>query len=622
MDLSSLSEERLNKLAQSGSPALREAVQQELFSRNSGGAKSYARALGQAAFNLGDEFEAWARNGFSTGGDYDLIKSQINSEIEQSYDDNPGLYALEFGAGALIPGAGLLKAAKGAKTIAGMAGRGAGVGFADGALGGYGASTEGNELAGTLTGAIGGTVLGGALSGAVPAVTRFFQGQTDPTAIIREAAERRGITPEALVEEMNRLGPEAVLADTFPEMTGVAMGAASKSPFSPALGVLEDRAVSARERLTSQIPGESTTAQRKVQSLQEERARVANEDYRPVDQTTFDTGDAIDLLESPLARPYLDKAIKAMASDPNSGFTLKQLKKMMEGDPEMDIPGATPARILQKARSMMSDKAQTLRERGNNQEAADLEAVVRHFDDYLDQVPGYTQANANYARTSAEIQAINDGRGIGRSNRSVADEELMLEGVTDPVLRENIATGARSQIINDINLSGGLDGTGNPVSALGPLERRNLRADAAQLPRLGQALERESRFSDTFNAVDPKRNSATAMRTEAAEQFDKDNAVMGALADPLSGGIGAALLAGWRKFVGKQLNIRSEAVADQVLDVLLKKGMSPKEVMALMENPQGATELMNFLQGSRLRYGTGLATGGVLEAASPIYEQN
>lgn len=619
--LSDLSDERLQSLRQSN-PNLAASIDEELSRRQAGGAKSYARALGQATFNLGDEVEAWASNGFSTGGDYDLIKSQINSEIQQSYDDNPLLYGLEFGAGALIPGAGIAKLGKGAKTIAGMMGRGAGVGAADGALGGYGASTEGNELGGTLVGAGFGAGLGGALSGAVPAVTRFFQGQTDPTAIIREAAKRRGITPEAMEEEMNRLGPEAVLADTFPEMTGVAMGAASKSPFSPALGVLEDRAVSARERLTSQIPGESTTAQRKVQSLEEERARVANEDYRPVDQTTFETGDAIDLLESPLARPYLDKAIKAIASDPNSGFTLKQLKKMMEGDPEMDIPGATPARIFQKARSMMGDKAQTLRERGNIQEAADLEAVVRHFDDYLDQVPGYTQANANYARSSAEIQAINDGRGIGRSNRSVADEELMLEGVTDPVLRENIAIGARSQVINDINLSGGLDGTGNPVSALGPLERRNLRADAAQLPRLGQALERESRFSDTFNAVDPKRNSATAMRTEAAEQFDKDNAVMGALADPISGGIGAALMAGWRKFVGKQLNIRSEAVADQVLDVLLKKGMSPKEVMALMENPQGATELMNFLQGSKLRYGTGLATGGVLEAASPIYEQN
>jgi len=112
------------------------------------------------------------------------------------------------------------------------------------------------------------------------------------------------------------------------------------------------------------------------------------------------------------------------------------------------------------------------------------------------------------------------------------------------------------------------------------------------------------------------------MRKEAAEQFDKDNAVIGALADPLTGGIGAAMLAGWRKFVGKQLNIRSQDVADKVLDVLLKQGMTPAQVKALMENPEGVTELMQFLQGRKLRYGTGALTGAALQTAAPLYEQN
>ena len=621
MDLSSLSEQRLKSLAEK-SPTLAAAVEAELSKRQSGGLKSYARSLGQAAFNLGDEAEAFVRNGFSTGGDYDLIKGQINSEIQQSYQDNPLLHGLEFGAGMLIPGAGISKLAKGAQTIKGMMGTGAAVGAIDGALGGYGASTTGNELEGILTGGITGGVLGGGLSGLASAGARFFSGQTDPVAIIREAAARRGISPEAMAAEMERLGPEAVLADTFPEMTGTAMGAAAESPFSPALKVLTDRAQGARERLTSNIPGDATTAQRMGESLAAERQTIANTDYLPVDRTTFATDDAMELLQSPLAKPYVDKAIKAFASDPDSGFDLQQLKKMMAGDPEMDIPGALPARILQKARSLMSNRVTRLYETGATQEAADLEKVVKHFDDYLDQVPGYTQANANYARKSAEIQALEDGRSIGRSNRSVADEGLLLERVTDPGLRENVAVGARSQLINDINLSGGLDGTGSPVSALGPLERRALRADAANLPNLERELQREMRFAETFNTVDPKRGSATAMRKEAAEQFDKDNAVIGALADPLTGGIGAAMLAGWRKFVGKQLNIRSQDVADKVLDVLLKQGMTPAQVKELMENPEGVTELMKFLQGRKLRYGTGALTGAALQTAAPLYEQN
>jgi hypothetical protein len=622
MDLSSLSDDRLKALADK-SPRLAAAVEQELARRNAGGLKSYARSLGQAAFNLGDEAEAFVRNGFSTGGDYDLIKGQINSEIQKSYSDNPLLYGLEFGAGMMIPGAGLAKLGKGAQTIKGMMGRGGLVGGIDGGLSGYGASTEGNELEGTLLGlGLGGT-LGGGLSGLAPAAARFMQGQTDPVAIIREAAARRGISAQEMADEMERLGPEAVLADTFPEMTGTAMGAAAESPFSPALGVLTERAKGARERLINTIPGDDTTAQRLGRSLKDERQRIANEDYSPVHSATFETGDAIELLQSPLAKEYIEKAKKALVSDPDSGFTsMSQLNKMLEGDAELDIPGALPATILQKARSMMSNRVNKLYEQGAAQEAADLEKVVRHFDDYLDQVPGYTQANANYARKSAEMRALEDGRGIGRSNRSVADEGILLEEITDPGLRENVAIGARSQLINDINLSGGLDGTGSPVSALGPLERRALRAQAANLPNLERNLQREARFSETFNTVDPKRGSATAMRKEAADQFERDNAVIGALADPISGGVGAALLAGWRKFVGKKLNIRSQDVADKVLDVLLKKGMTPDEVKKLMDNPEGVTELMKFLQGKNLRYGTGALTGAGLQAVAPLYEQN
>lgn len=621
MDLSSLSEDRLSKLAQQ-SPGLAAAVESELARRNSGGLKSYARSLGQAAFNLGDEAEAFVRNGFSTEGDYDLIKSQINSEIQQSYADNPLLYGLEFGAGMMIPGAGLAKLGKGAQTIKGMMGRGVGVGAADGALSGYGASTEGNELEGTLLGlGIGGT-LGGALSGFAPAATRFMQGQTDPTSIIREAAARRGISAQEMADEMDRLGPDAVLADTFPEMTGTAMGAAAESPFSPALGVLTERAQGARERLINAIPGDDTTAQRLGRSLKDERQRIANEDYRPVDAATFMADEAAGLMENPVAKKYIDEAIAAFAASSNNSYNMGSLKRLMEGDPEIDLPGAVPARILAKARSLMAEAAEDLRSKGRSQKAMVLQDTVNQFDELLGEISGYTQANANYARKSAEIQALEDGRSIGRSNRSVADEGILLEEITDPGLRENVAIGARSQLINDINLSGGLDGTGSPVSALGPLERRALRAEAANLPNLERNLQREARFSETFNTVDPKRGSATAMRKEAADQFERDNAVIGALADPISGGVGAALLAGWRKFVGKQLNIRSQDVADKVLDVLLKQGMSPAEVKKLMDNPEGVTELMKFLQGNKLRYGTGALTGAGLQTVAPLYEQN
>ena len=616
-DLSTLSTEGLERLKQSN-PGLSAAIDQELSRRNAGGAKSYARALGQAAFNLGDEFEAWARNGFSTGGDYDLIKSQINSEIQQSYQDNPGLYALEFGAGMAIPGAGLFKLGKGANTIRGMMARGAGVGFADGALGGYGASTDGNELSGTLFGGGLGALTGGAFSGAVPAVSRLAAGQTDPEQIIRDIAQRHGISAEDVREQMNRLGPDAVLADAFPAFAHTAQGAATKAPFSPALRELTERQQGARDRLVNEIEGETGTtgadARRITEELKQERSRVGNEDYAPVDSASFDRDSVAILLNDPLVSKEINDSLKAYASE--RGISLKALKEALY---ESEEAVQVPARILADARSMVSDRANLLAERGEHALARKYKISLGRFDERLDEVPGYTQANANYSRASDEIEAIQTGRDIGRNGRGLSDEEAILNEVTDPVLRNYIGLGARSQIANDIRASGGLDGTGSPLSRLGSDEVRDLRLKAGQVEFLEDALGREARFNETFNTVDPKRGSATAMRNEAASQFESDTALAGALTE---GSIVGVAREAWKKFVGEKLNIRSKKVANSVLDLLLKKGMSKEQIMSLINNPNGATELANFIKSGRLQLGTAAATGAALQTGGLLYEQN
>lgn len=614
MDLSSLSDDRLGKLADQ-SPGLAAAVERELARRNSGGLKSYARSLGQAAFNLGDEFEAWARNGFSTSGDYDLIKSQINSEIQQSYDDNPLLYGLEFGAGALIPGAGLLKAAKGAKTIAGMAGRGAGVGLADGALGGYGASTEGNEFAGTLAGAGVGALLGGALSGAVPAVSRFFQGQTNPEQMIRDAAARRGITAEEVWERLNELGDEAMIADTFPEFAGMASGAAVSSPFSPSLKPLIARQDSAAERVVGEIESRTgvtgKTGPLKLEQLEAERAAEAFEDYAGVNGVSYRIEDVQNLLDDPVIGSQMKKALESQAS---------RMDMTVEG---VLASGEIPASVIHKARSKAGQEAERLRVKaGAADNAADVENVVRTKLDPLldDTVPGYAQARENYARNSAEINALADGRNLGRASRDVSSEQLRLERQVDPGLRAMTALGARSQIANDILAN--RTRTGSIENALGSsAERRAVKTEAADMPWLTGVLARETDFNKTYRAINPQEGSPTAFRQEMKEQFDADNAVMAALSDPVSGGLGAAALAGWRKFVGKQLNIKNEKVADKVLELLLLKGLTQRQVIDLIDNPDGATELMKFLERTGIRAGTAALTGAGLQGAGALYQE-
>ena len=107
------------------------------------------------------------------------------------------------------------------------------------------------------------------------------------------------------------------------------------------VGMLAERNAEAPGRLVNEVEiatGKDIDSSRnEIKARKTERARVANEDYRPVDSITFSTDEALELLESPLAKPYIKKAIEAYASDPNSGFNLEQLQKLMAGDPDIDL---------------------------------------------------------------------------------------------------------------------------------------------------------------------------------------------------------------------------------------------------------------------------------------------
>jgi hypothetical protein len=72
----------------------------------------------------------------------------------------------EVGAGVLLPGTGLAKAATVAKTLKGAMAAGAAEGALMGAAAGFGASDADKEVSGTIAGAVGGAALGGALTAA------------------------------------------------------------------------------------------------------------------------------------------------------------------------------------------------------------------------------------------------------------------------------------------------------------------------------------------------------------------------------------------------------------------------------------------------------------------------
>ena len=622
-----ISDERLRELAVEH-PSQAHVFEAMLAERAAKGAPlsatDLARSVGQAAWSFGDELEAGVRTGFGFAGDYDATKAQINQEIAQSYDDYPALNALELAAGFAIPGGNIARGIKGlnaglrgAQTIPQAIGVGALNGAINGAVDGIGASDGQGVLGGLLnagTGAMYGTGLGAGLGGLAPLAIRAISGSKNPEAIIRQIASEAGVKPEEVVARMNEMGPEATLADAFPVLRQAAQGSVGIGGATDSVGMLAERNASAPQRLVGEVEAATgkdiDSARLEIEAREAERARVANEDYRPVDAATFVADDAAALMENPVAKKYIQEAIAAYAASSNNQYNMGALTRLMQGDPDVDLPGAIPARILADARSLMAESANDLRAKGRAKKASVLEDTVDQFDELLGEVSGYTQANANYARNSQLIGAIKEGETFAQNaNQYGSDRYRLRELEADPGMRGALATGAASDLINDLTVSGGNRQTGSPTSRLGPAAQQQLRLEAARVPQMADSIARENTFYDTFNQVDPKMQSKTSGAESAKEQLQETAGVLSmgnAVLNPLDAAAGV---------LGDKLKLKNKAVARAMTDILLKRGMSEQEIIDLLNTEQGVTALSEFL--AKASKYTGAATGGALTLTSP-----
>ena len=594
------------------------------------GVGDLARAVGQGAWSMGDEIEAGLRTGFGRLGDYDATKAQINNEIAQAYDESPiAMNAVEFGSGFLIPGGNIAKGLKlggkglnaltDAGTLTGAAKTGALNGFVNGAVDGFGASTLSEDgVIGTgwniAKGAGTGTGFGTLFGAGLPALARAFKGSQDPEAILRQVVAETGLSPKEINARLKELGPNATLADAFPVLRQTAQGSVGIGGATDSVGALAERNASAPGRLAGEVTDETgstiDTARDRTAALEAERTRVANEDYRPLDEAMFSTGEAQELLDSPLAEQYLTEAIKAYASDPKNNISYKALKAMMAGDPENDIPGMIPARILANAKSAMGERATDLLANGQTTRARSLGIVADQYGDFLDQVPGYTQANANFSRASTNIDAIAEGETFAQNSNQFGRDKARLRTLSqeDPVARGALATGAQSDLINDLTVSGGNRQTGSATSRLGPFEQQRLRLEAARVPQMERSIARENDFYDTFMQVDPKMGAKTEGARSAKERLQQTSGVL----NMVGGVMNPTEVV--TKQIAEKFKLKNKEVARQLTDILLRQGMSADEVIRMLSTEKGMTELSEYLAkvGGR---NAGL-TGGILSVIS------
>jgi len=589
------------------------------------GATDILRAAGQGLYSFGDEIEAGARTGFGLWGDYRDTKDQINSEIAQAREANPyAMYGTELGAGFLVPGGNLARGAKmvtkGAQTLGQAAKQGAIQGGFDGALYGLGASDDlsMDAIGETLGGAALGAGIGAPLAAVIPGFRRLFTRDDEANSIIRQAAQDAGLDADMVEAELRALGPEATMADLSPELRTLAMAAQGiAGPSSKNLGMLAERNAQGPQRLASDVEAQSganlDSARVERQRLVDERQRVANEEYRPVDAATFMADEAAGLMENPVAKKYIDEAIAAFAASSDNSYNMGSLKRLMDGDPEVDLPGAVPARIRAIARSLMADAADDLRSRGQSQKAMVLQDTVDQFDGLLGEIDGYLGANANYARSSQLIGDIDTGTKFAQNTNRYGDDKALMNQLdaTDPGRRSALAVGAQSDLINDLLMSGGGRQTGLATTRLGPLEQSRLRQQAAQVD-LTDAINRENTFYDTFSQLTPTINSKTSASNQAVDRLNQDMGLLSRVGELVSPGRAAVKTVAEQ--VQKRFKLKNKEVAGQITDRLLQQGMTPEQIVEILERPEGAriiADLIQKTQGS-LQGVTRGATAGIL----------
>lgn len=571
------------------------------------GASDILRAAGQGAYSFGDEIEAGVRTGFGLLGDYRGTKDQINQEIEQAREANPwAMYGAEIGTGFLVPGGNIARGAglatKGATTLGQAFKQGAKQGAFDGALTGLGASDDlESATMGTLGGAALGSAIGGPLGSVIPGVGKLFARDDEANSIIRQAAQEAGLDADMVIAELNALGPEATLADMSPELRSLAVAAQGLAgPSSKNLGMLAERNAAGPRRLADDVESQTganlDSARDEKQRLVEQRTNIANEEYKPVDAATFVADDVVHLTENPVASRYLKESIDAYAARSDNPYDMGQLQRLMNGDPEVDMPGAVPAKILQTARSLMAQDAQALREAvpPKAMKASVLEDTVRQFDEMLGQIDGYLDANTNFARTSQLIDDIDVGGRVAQNTGRYGDDKALVRNLdeTDPGRRGALAVGAQSDLINDLLMSGGGRQTGLATTRLGPLEQSRLRQEAAQVD-LTDSINRENTFHDTFAQLTPTVNSKTASSQQAVDRLNQDMSLLSRLGDVVNPGRAAMKTASEQ--IQKRFKLKNKEVASQITDRLLQQGMTPEQIVEILEKPEGVRMLADMI---------------------------
>lgn len=359
---------------------------------------------------------------------------------------------------------------------------------------------------------------------ALSPIARMLFGQNVPKAAqnLGRNLEREGIDPNTLMQRINELGPDAVLADLGPNMQRQAGAIASLS--GEGQSILRDALVRRAQGTNARIQGDVDAAlgTAPIPSRVQETIREGQDGLSPAYRDVLQGASPVDT--TPLATWLDDVAFRDRGPAQSAA---QKVRQMLDETGNAGTLSTNPETLLSTRKAidgLMSSET-------NTDVLGVLSRARREVDGMLGgAVPGIKEVDAQFAELARQNSAVDAGQQMLESGRTAprpaeaadmmaqgAQPEGLLVGPSGAAFR--LTQGARAEIDRIIGT------TGNNLTALksalkgdGSWNRERLvtlfgkdKADSL----LG-VLEREQRYAQTFDTV--TRNSETAARTAAQKE--------------------------------------------------------------------------------------------------------
>lgn len=521
----------------------------------------YVRAAANGAtFGLADRFAAGmsALTGIGgQSGDYSGNLKTEQGKTDQFATEHPlASVGANLIGGAVVP-LGAVGAASKAATFGGKFLAGAGTGAALGGFGGAAGSRDWTNIPQTAKDAALGAGVGSLIGGSLPlagrAIGAGYNSVADlltgnPAGISRgagqhliAAAQADGIP--AVQAQMQRLGPNATLADAGPAFLGKAQGASLNS--DEGRSILQSALTARNEGTNQRIMGDVNRALGPAEDPQ--TVTNAIRDYRSkVDAKAYPAAldNSPDVQTAPILQQLQDMIPRSVGMEKKALTNLQDMMMKTEKRPVMDASGYPVFDSLghpkyQDVKVSQNDPAVLHKIKGEldnvieydapglglpaaalSRQQGALKAMRGALNDALEeQVPGYAAANRQSAALARRGEAVNLGTQYLGSGKTTASPERFATEFERLQPGEQIAfaKGSRGNIervlgtkANDLQaLRSELQGEGGWNTAKIAAVHGQDAAD-----QLVGTVDRNLKFRDTYNKV--VENSQTAQRQAAA----------------------------------------------------------------------------------------------------------